>query len=110
MIVKCKACGNEFITKYNAKKYCNEKCRAKNIVRLKSNSKYKCEFCGEIFTSGRKRKYCNDNCRLKANGQRKELSIVSQKIEKPKYSLAEVSKMALEAGLTYGQYVAKYQI
>lgn len=105
MIVKCKACGNKIITKYNAKKYCDEICRKNYAKQLKESTKYKCALCGKEFA--RKRKYCSPECRQKANGQMKD-QIEYNKKTIPKYSLIEVSKLAKELNISYGQCVAKF--
>ena len=62
---------------------------------------YECNWCGMSFETDHKRKYCSDDCRLKANGKRYR----KKKLAK---ELSSVENLAREAGMTYGQYVAKY--
>lgn len=105
MIVKCKACGNKFTTKYNAKKFCDEICRKNYAKHLKETTKYKCALCGKEFIG--KRKYCSPECRQKANGRMKD-QIQYNKKTIPKYSLIQVSKLAKELGISYGKCVARF--
>ena len=105
--VKCLCCGKEFVREHNAQKHCSAKCRiawnTSKEAKAKYNIKmYTCSWCGITFESPQKKKYCSDECRvLSYKGKRK----------KPKrqtaLSIQEVSKLAREAGLSYGQYVAK---
>lgn len=106
MIVKCKTCGNKFITKYNAKKYCDEICRKNYAKHLKESTKYRCALCGKEFTG--KRKYCSPECRQKANGRMKDQIQYNNKKTRPKYSIVEVSKLAKELNISYGQCVARF--
>lgn len=106
MIVKCKACGNKFITKYNAKKFCDEICRKNYAKHLKESTKYKCALCGKEFAG--KRKYCSPECRQKANGRMKDQIEYNNNKTIPKYSLIQVSKLAKELGISYGKCVARF--
>ena len=94
-------CGAEFERKYFSQKHCSDKCRIKWSYsrRAKDNIKtYTCEWCGLLFDSDRKRKFCSDKCRLIAYKKRKS---------KNDNGLDQITKLAREAGLSYGQYVNK---
>jgi len=57
--------------------------------------------------SVRRKKYCSKDCRLYANGR----LIKRPKVRKgPVLSLEQVAILSREAGLSYGQYVQKYQL
>ena len=104
-ILKCPTCGKEFERQQNAQKHCSAKCRiawnSKKEVKAKYNIKsYICAWCGISFEADRKRKYCTDECRFITNGHKKRKS-------KKNVNLSEINKLAREAGLSYGQHVAK---
>ncbi len=108
--LSCPVCNREFTTDQNAKKYCSAKCRRKaNAQRANKNSlrEFSCAWCGESFMSVRRKKYCSKECRLYANGR-----LVKRKktFKKPELSLSQVAFLSREAGLSYGQYVQKYQL
>ena len=77
-----------------------------------------CIMCGKELPL-KKRKYCSNACALKLNSK-KQMEENREQYKKPKaeekpkvikkkvLSLDEVAKLAREAGLTYGQYVAKH--
>lgn len=101
----CPVCGKKFERQYNAQKHCSAKCRRKyysqKSVKAKYNiKKYECNWCGISFEAEQKRKYCTEECRKYANGRGRRKS-------KNTASLEQIIKLANEAGLTYGQYVAK---
>lgn len=106
----CKQCGKEFDRGKgignNARKYCSDKCRRKYWRDSDNREKYHipktctCAWCGIIFETNAKRKYCTEDCRLAAYGRRK-------KKESNTLALANINQLAREAGLSYGQYVAK---
>jgi len=106
----CPVCNKEFVTDKNAKKYCSAKCRRKanNQVAPKNTLReFSCAWCGESFMSVRRKKYCSKDCRLYANGR----LIKRPKVRKgPVLSLEQVAILSREAGLSYGQYVQKYQL
>ena len=106
----CPVCNKEFYTDKNAKKYCSAKCRRKaNAERAKKYNlrEFLCAWCGETFLSVRRKKYCCKECRLYANGK----LIKKRKAQpKPLLSLEQVAVLSREAGLSYGQYVQKFQL
>lgn len=71
---------------------------------------YFCRVCGKAL-EGKQRAVCSKECRWKeSNSQIKEYkSFKTIKRTKPKYSLAEINKMARVENLTYGQFMAKYR-
>ncbi len=102
--IECPYCRKKFKTVKNAQKYCSEKCqRAFNTKGMQKA--FTCSWCGVLFDAERRRKYCSELCRLKANGRRQTVPKAPQKIV---LSAAQINKLARECGLTYGQYVAKY--
>lgn len=76
--------------------------------------KKQCKYCGEKFIAFSNGKiYCSAECKSAA------LKIVRLKIAKPRpkkkkgsthNSIVEIQKRAQAEGLTYGQYVAKYNL
>lgn len=106
----CPVCNREFTTDKNAKKYCSAKCRRKaNAQRARRNNlrEFTCAWCGDSFLSLRRKKYCSKECRLYANGRLTK----SKKIHKaPALSIEQVAVLSREAGLSYGQYVQKFQL
>lgn len=106
----CPICGVEFETDKNSKKYCSEKCRRKaNNQPAKKNAlrEFSCSWCGDSFLSVRRKKYCCKECRLYANGR----LIKRKKVSKaPALTLEQVAILSREAGLSYGQYVQKYNL
>lgn len=107
-VLKCLGCGTNFVRKKSAQKYCSAKCRKKQYTKPHVIEKYKqpkmfeCAWCGIFFETDHKEDYCSEECRIKA-GNRKNRRRKSQKTIK----LEQVAKLAREAGLSYGQYVAK---
>ncbi len=107
----CPVCNKEFVTDKNAKKYCSAKCRRKaNNQTAKKNTlrEFFCAWCGESFLSMRRKKYCSKECRLYANGR-----LIKRKkntAKGPSLTIEQVAILSREAGLSYGQYVQKYQL
>lgn len=66
-----------------------------------------CYFCLEEFESSRRKKYCSSECRIEA--QKGKVMPLRQKVM-PKYSIAQIAKMANEAGMSYGEYVAEHKL
>lgn len=108
--LSCPVCNREFTTDKNAKKYCSAKCRRRaEAQRAKKNNlrEFLCTWCGDSFMSQRRKKYCCKECRQYANGR---IVRKSKKAEKPLLSLEQVALLSREAGLSYGQYVQKFQL
>lgn len=73
-----------------------------------------CEVCGKTFWSYSSRaKYCSIQCARKSyNDSMKSPTSMERKkmrrrITEPKLSILEVVKLADQAGMSYGEYVAK---
>ena len=106
----CPVCNREFTTDQNAKKFCSAKCRRKyNAQRARKNNlrEFICGWCGDNFLSDRRKKYCSKECRLYANGR---IGKRKSAPKKPMLSLEQVALLSREAGLSYGQYVHKFQL
>lgn len=117
---KCLLCGKPTgISLKKPKKFCDSVCRNKYHYE-KSKNKTKCIVCGKVLAENRK-KYCSKKCQDKFRScklaeERKEAfeeakafkKAKSKKPTKPKVSLEEVARLSKEAGMTAGQYVAKY--
>lgn len=76
----------------------------------------KCEICGKLFDAWNKaQKFCSDECRYKNKLQQgavfREVYKAQEKKQKTrkkqKMTLAQVAVAATQAGMTYGEYVAK---
>ena len=103
--MECRNCGKVFVPQTNAQKHCSVKCR-RQYNKLKAKVRYKtyaCSWCGIVFEAEQRRKYCTKECRLLANNRLKK-----RKKKNVNVGIVEVTRLANEAGLTYGQYVAKY--
>lgn len=103
----CITCGKEFVPSANCQKHCCEACRRKAYaatIKANRTQKFVCSWCGTTFEAEQKRKYCTADCRLKANARKRR---VPKKKPKPTYTLSKVALLAREAGMTYGEYVAK---
>lgn len=104
----CPTCGQEFKTAKNAQKYCSPKCRRKanyNATHQKQDI-FKCAWCGKEFESDRTKKYCCSECRIMANkpyAKRKPT-------HEPQYKLSQIAVLCRSMGMSYGQYVSKYQL
>ena len=101
-------CGVVLENPKNPQKYC----KACSIKALKS-TRYKkteddymqtCQQCGHKFVYERKKKYCSIECRTVASGRCKR-----KPAAEPGKSLSEIARIRNEAGISYGQYVARYE-
>lgn len=74
-----------------------------------SGNMRRCAICGGLFPTRRGGpKYCSAECRKIAGYRGTRLPGKAERpAEKPKQSLAEVARAARDAGLSYGQYMAK---
>ena len=67
-----------------------------------------CKVCGKEFMSSQKfRTYCSDECKSCNSRHRPE---PKQKIKKSKLSVTDISLMAAELHMSYGEYVAKFGV
>jgi hypothetical protein len=88
----------------------------------------RCEVCDEIFYPeegrGQRRKYCSPECQRIGKNRRSALTRIQTakerqaekqrlerlKAEKEKNSILVICQKAKKAGMSYGQYVTKYNI
>ena len=115
---KCLYCKKEFKYRYRmGEKFCSRECNVAFHSAKKRGVKH-CVVCGKELPL-KKRTYCSNACALTMKLKRqmdnnKDQYKKPKAEEKPKVakkkklSLVEVAKLAKEAGLTYGQYVAKH--
>lgn len=67
----------------------------------------KCKCCRKGFYAARlNTRYCSDACRKEAKSQRDAEKYEEEKKSIKKSSLTEVNRMAREAGMSYGKFVA----
>ncbi len=68
----------------------------------------KCKYCGKEFDATKsKRLYCSDKCK-KSFWKKKDIKRKhGVHMEKPNAAVVDIAVKAREAGMTYGQYVAK---
>lgn len=85
----CTVCGKTFIPKAGNQRYCSERCKTE---------------CSEIAKAKhreRKREYMREyHLRKRAEDRQKKAT--------KKKSIGELSRLASEAGMSYGKYVAMY--
>lgn len=67
-------------------------------------SKY-CYYCGAEL-SGQRKTFCSAKCREKSKSAKTPGR--SRTMPRPKVSIAEMSRQAKEAGMTYGKYVSSF--
>lgn len=68
----------------------------------------KCKYCGKEFNSTKNdRRYCSDECRKKSQLEMSKKRRKGAHIKKPNAAVVDIAVKAREAGMTYGQYVAK---
>ncbi len=105
----CEECVEIFVTKDHRKRFCSIECgRAHSWKIRKNNPRYfTCLVCGKTFMSFSARKYCSNDCKLIANGRKKRRNVLTKE---PSFAIEEVCLMARNEGLSYGQYVAKYNL
>ena len=71
-------------------------------------SKKSCFICGNSFIGIAQQKYCCKECAMMANKRSQQESQVRRRHKKANADLVDIVRKAIEEGLTYGQYVAKY--
>lgn len=102
-IVKCRCCGKEFVKSKYFKVYCSNECKLKasrNVIYNPVLYPCTCLNCGKGFQALQdSSKYCSIECVNEAKKKTKR---------KPALSIVEITKLAREEGLQYGDYVAKY--
>lgn len=114
----CKNCGSIYGTKRkDSAGYCSRSCRDEFLKREQwLRKRPKCPICGKDLEQFQ-RVYCSSECsRLGALEYSKKYradkkgETYSPKNKKPKKTLAEIQKEALERGMTVGQYMALEQV
>ncbi len=100
--VVCLNCGKRFMTESSAQKHCSIECRRIYNGKKPELKTIQCAYCGKLYNTLRKCKYCSVECRNRANGK------AARKPQKPAVSIVEIARLARECGLSYGEYVAKY--
>ena len=105
----CPTCGEPFkVTEATSKyrTYCSLECRNKSYKKDGNEKIYhNCEWCGKTLPQNCTVKYCSAECEVKATRK----SAKKRGRKKKVLSLDEVSKLAKAKGLSYGQYVNKYE-
>ena len=106
MVLKCINCGKTFTTYRNAQKYCSIDCRKQYSAKSSKGDikELTCAHCGETFVTLQKRKYCTKYCR------RQSYNMAKKKPTPVALSAEAISKLANAEGLSYGKYVAKYNL
>ena len=128
--VKCHVCGVYFFTKHSRKMTCSDACskelerRRKAAERKRDRAerlhKVTCAVCGREFeTSRMNKKTCSTECSLKLQREisrecgreyreRKRNSAAKQE-QRVRENLAQINKLAQEAGMSYGKYVSQFK-
>lgn len=81
----------------------------------KKGEQVQCVVCGALYTATRNGPalYC-ENCRAKVKREQqrawRDKPKENRVVEKPKYTLAEVSLAARKCNMSYGQYVAQWKL
>ena len=71
---------------------------------------YICQSCGKEVYGGRNGKYCEACSReIKNERRRLERHVKKQQGAQPKTSLGAIAKKTREMGMSYGEFVAKYE-
>lgn len=73
---------------------------------------YICQSCGIEVYGGRNGKYCPDcakHIRLQANKEQKRIKRMQKRENLHSNSLGAIAKKAREMGISYGEFVAKYE-
>ena len=111
--MKCAICGKPFQTGNALAMYCSKQCKREGEKRRakagEKNIKY-CKWCGKMFVpnSGTQKFCCPAHVKAAARGKIPPNVIESAK--KNKESIEEIVVKAMEMGMSYGEYVGKYQI
>lgn len=109
----CAICGKKFQAGNALAMYCSKQCKREGEKRREKagekNIKY-CKWCGEMFwaNSGTQKYCCPAHGKAALRGK-----IPPNKVEdakKKRESIEEIAVKATEMGMSYGEYVGKYQI
>ncbi len=107
----CRECRHIFTTSVNSQMFCSAECRQKAYRKKKAMPRARCPVCGRIFSiTDSRKKYCSAACRLGLDDNKPrsgKCGIQEKALVNTCLSLDEIAKLAREAGMTYGEYVAK---
>lgn len=128
--VQCHVCGVYFFTEHSRKMTCSDACskelerRRKAAERERERAerlhKVTCAICGREFeTSRTNKKTCSTECgrklqreiSLKCSREYRERkrSIAVEQEKRVGENLAQINKLAQEAGMSYGKYVSRFK-
>lgn len=128
--VQCHVCGVHFFTEHSRKMTCSAEC-SKELERHRKAAerereraerlhKVTCVVCGREFETARKnKKTCSTECGRKLQREisrkcgkeyreRKRSSAAKQE-QRVRENLAQINKLAQEAGMSYGKYVSRFK-
>lgn len=104
----CPACGREYETPRKNQIFCSGICantgRAKNF-HARDKVERHCLICLNSFWGEPHAKYCSEECSREAIRRREREEREKKKAAKG-LTLSEVARLAREAGMSYGEYVA----
>lgn len=121
----CKECGKEFTPEAHNQLFCTKECRIEynNTQRRGYPAgvfEKKCQQCGKLFTT---KKFTKSFCSKRCGGiyynhfthEHSDEMTAAEKVKKAKYeaasgALVDTAVEAREAGMSYGEYVAKKQL
>ena len=107
----CRECRHIFTTSVNSQMFCSAECRQKAYRKKKAMPRARCPVCGRIFSiTDTRKKYCSAACRVGLDDNKPQSGksgIQGKVLVNTCLSLDEIAKLAREAGMTYGEYVAK---
>ena len=128
--VQCHVCGVYFFTEHSRKMTCSDACskalerRRKTAERERERAerlhKVTCAICGREFETSRiNKKTCSTECGRKLQREisrkcgreyreRKRSSAAKQE-KRIRENLAQINKLAQEAGMSYGKYVSRFK-
>lgn len=118
----CPICGSTFIAKDPRRIYCSYECLKEHYRQYGNNRRAEdrihftkaCGICGKEFTTTNRNKlFCSEACARESNRRHAILRRVAEgeaKREKKRKheSLFEIVKEADRRGLTYGEYVSRF--
>ncbi len=95
---QCRMCGKTFKVSRKLKAFCSYECRAHYKLVPDGKYEYECDCCHKMFLSAiENKKFCSERCRK--IGKKKKI-----------VSIDEIAKAARKEGISYGEYVCKYNV
>lgn len=127
--VQCHVCGVYFFTEHSRKMTCSDACskelerRRKAAERERERAerlhKVTCAVCGREFETARmNKKTCSAECGQKLQQEitrecgrkyREQKRNSAKQEKRTRENLAQINKLAQEAGMSYGQYVSRFK-